>query len=67
MCNISICCSTDKEALTKYGPYITFVILAIVTGVVCWFMMKTGLGFYDSAIAARVKDCSELLILTIVL
>jgi len=49
-----------KDALQKWAPYITFIILAIVTGVVCWFMLKTYQQGVADLASTRMAECSRL-------
>ena len=50
-----------KDILSKYGPYITFVVLGIVTGVVAWFMLKTGLTMMNDIMITRMAECRQIL------
>lgn len=50
-----------KDTLTKLAPYITLIILAIVTGVAVWFMLKTGMTFFDKVAAERAAECARVL------
>jgi hypothetical protein len=50
-----------KDAIQKWAPYITFIVLAIVTGVVCWFLLKFGIGIFDKVAAERVAECAKVL------
>jgi hypothetical protein len=50
-----------KDALQKYAPFITIVILAIVAGVVLWFLMNTGLEMYNSVVNARMEECARVM------
>jgi len=50
-----------KDMLTRLAPYMTMLILAVMTGVVCWFLMKLGYSVFDSAVKARLIDCRQLI------
>lgn len=50
-----------RDLLQKWAPFITMVLLCILTGVALWFMMKAGQGIYSQAIAARILECKTAL------
>jgi len=50
-----------KDTITRLAPYMTMLILAILTGVSIWFLMKLGYNVFNDAIQARVRDCASLL------
>lgn len=50
-----------KDTLQRLAPYMTMIILAVMVGVACWFLMKLGYNIYSDAVAARVADCNRLL------
>lgn len=49
-----------KDTLQRLAPYMTMLILAVMVGVACWFLMKLGYNIYSDAIAARLVDCARL-------
>jgi len=50
-----------KDTLQRMAPYLTMLVLAIMVGVSCWFLMKLGYSIYTDAIHARILDCKQLL------
>lgn len=50
-----------KDLLTKYGPYIAMLIMAIAACVIVWLVMKTSIGMYNDVVTARLMECKELL------
>ena len=50
-----------KDTMTRMAPFMTMLILAIVTGVATWFLMKMGYSIFSDAVAARTLDCRTLL------
>ena len=50
-----------KDTLTRLAPYMTMLILAVLTGVSIWFMLKTGYNIFADATQARIADCNSLL------
>lgn len=50
-----------KDALAKWAPFITILILAIAGGVVVYFIMKLALVYYTQVTAARIMDCKQAL------
>jgi len=50
-----------KDAMQKYAPFITIMVLAIAGGVTVWLVMKSALGMFDSATAQRTAECMKIL------
>lgn len=50
-----------KDALAKWAPFITILMLVVAAGVIAWFMLKTAGELYNSATAARTAECMKLL------
>lgn len=46
-----------KDALAKWAPFITIIILCVTGGVIGWLLLKTALTYYNQAIAARILEC----------
>jgi len=53
--------SYTKDLLQKYGAYITVLLVLVFAGVAIYFMMKTAIGMFGDAAAARILECSKLL------
>jgi len=50
-----------KDKLQQFGPWITLFILACVTGVSVWFIIKLGMTEFSQVAAARFAECSHVL------
>ena len=50
-----------KDKLQSFGPWITLFILAAVTGVTMWFMMKLGMSESAKVAALRFAECSHVI------
>lgn len=50
-----------KDALTKWGPFITIIIVAAMALLAIWLVFKSGSAAYAANVAARMTECKELL------
>ena len=50
-----------RDAFQRFAPYLTMLILVILTGVAIWFLIKLGNSIYTDAINARIVDCHKLI------
>jgi hypothetical protein len=50
-----------KDMLQRLAPYMTMLILAVMVGVACWFLMKLGYNIFGDAVKARTLDCRQLM------
>ena len=50
-----------KDMLQRLAPYMTMLILAVLTGVTAWFLMKLGYNIFGDAVRARTLDCRQLM------
>lgn len=50
-----------KDAMQKWAPYITVLLILVLGGVAIWLIAKMAFSMFDEATAARLTDCAKML------